>query len=76
MFNGIERNVFISGPTQSIYVSTLYTNLGDEAIVYGINETEVNNFREGTMGYLFHKSPKFYINVFLFVGLTTLETFI
>jgi len=26
---------------QSIYVTTLYTNLGDEAIVHGINETEV-----------------------------------
>jgi len=27
--------------SQSIHVSTLYTNLGDEAIVHGINETEV-----------------------------------
>ena len=27
--------------SQSIYVATLYTNLGDEAIVHGINETEV-----------------------------------
>jgi len=28
--------------SQSIFVSTLYTNLGDEAIVHGINETEVS----------------------------------
>lgn len=27
---------------QSIYVATLYTNLGDEAIVHGLNETEVS----------------------------------
>jgi long-chain acyl-CoA synthetase len=27
--------------SQSIYVATLYTNLGDDAIVHGINETEV-----------------------------------
>ena len=27
--------------TQSLHVSTLYTNLGDDAIVHGINETEV-----------------------------------
>ena len=27
--------------------------------------------REGTMGYLLHKSPKFYNDVFLFVTLTT-----
>jgi long-chain acyl-CoA synthetase len=27
--------------SQSIYVATLYTNLGDEAIVHGLNETEV-----------------------------------
>ena len=26
---------------QSLHVSTLYTNLGDEAIIHGINETEV-----------------------------------
>ena len=28
--------------SQSIVVSTLYTNLGDEAIMHGLNETEVN----------------------------------
>jgi len=28
--------------SQSIYVATLYTNLGDEAIVLGLNETEVS----------------------------------
>jgi len=28
--------------SQSIIVSTLYTNLGDEAIVHGLNETEVS----------------------------------
>jgi len=28
--------------SQSIVVSTLYTNLGDEAIVHGLNETEVS----------------------------------
>lgn len=27
--------------SQSIFVSTLYTNLGDEAIIHGLNETEV-----------------------------------
>lgn len=27
--------------SQSLYVATLYTNLGDEAIVHGLNETEV-----------------------------------
>jgi long-subunit acyl-CoA synthetase (AMP-forming) len=27
--------------SQSIYVATLYTNLGDEAIIHGLNETEV-----------------------------------
>eukprot|EP00088_Acartia_fossae_P061730 TRINITY_DN7423_c2_g1_i1.p1 TRINITY_DN7423_c2_g1~~TRINITY_DN7423_c2_g1_i1.p1 ORF type:complete len:710 (-),score=189.52 TRINITY_DN7423_c2_g1_i1:200-2329(-) len=27
---------------QSIFVSTLYTNLGDEAIIHGLNETEVS----------------------------------
>ena len=27
--------------SQSVYVATLYTNLGDDAIVHGINETEV-----------------------------------
>ena len=27
--------------SQSIVVSTLYTNLGDEAIMHGLNETEV-----------------------------------
>ena len=32
--------------------------------------------REGTLICLLHLSPKFYYNVFLFVGLTTLETFI
>ena len=31
--------------------------------------------REGTMGYLLHKSLKFYNNVFLFVGLTILGAF-
>ena len=31
---------------------------------------------EGTLGCLLHKSQKFYINVFLFVGFTTLGTFI
>ena len=30
--------------------------------------------REGTLGCLLHQSPKFYINIFLFVGLTTLGT--
>ena len=30
--------------------------------------------KEGTMGYLLHKSPKFYYNVFLFIGLNTLGT--
>ena len=29
--------------SQSIVVSTLYTNLGDEAIIHGLNETEVRN---------------------------------
>jgi len=28
--------------SQSMYVTTLYTNLGDDAIIHGINETEVN----------------------------------
>jgi len=28
--------------SQSLHVSTLYTNLGDDAIIHGINETEVN----------------------------------
>jgi len=28
--------------SQSMFVSTLYTNLGDEAIIHGLNETEVN----------------------------------
>jgi len=28
--------------SQNIIVTTLYTNLGDEAIIHGINETEVN----------------------------------
>ena len=32
--------------------------------------------REGTLDCLFHLSPKFYNIVFLFVGLTTLGTFI
>ena len=32
--------------------------------------------REGTIGCLFHQSPKFYNNVFLFVDLTTLGIFI
>ena len=27
--------------SQSVFVATLYTNLGDEAVVHGINETEV-----------------------------------
>ena len=31
--------------------------------------------REGTLGCLIHKSPKFYFNVSLFVRLTTLGTF-
>ena len=26
-----------------MYVTTLYTNLGDDAIIHGINETEVPN---------------------------------
>ena len=32
--------------------------------------------REGTLGYLLHQSPKFYINVFMFVGLTFLGTLV
>jgi len=28
--------------SQSMYVSTLYTNLGDDAIIHGLNETEVS----------------------------------
>eukprot|EP00088_Acartia_fossae_P064569 TRINITY_DN79496_c0_g1_i1.p1 TRINITY_DN79496_c0_g1~~TRINITY_DN79496_c0_g1_i1.p1 ORF type:complete len:709 (-),score=80.37 TRINITY_DN79496_c0_g1_i1:67-2193(-) len=28
--------------SQSMYVTTLYTNLGDDAIIHGINETEVD----------------------------------
>jgi len=28
--------------SQSMYVTTLYTNLGDDAIIHGINETEVS----------------------------------
>ena len=32
--------------------------------------------REGTMGCLLHKYPKFYNNVFIFVGLTTLGTLV
>ena len=45
-----------------------------------INSTSITTIctsgREGTIGCLLHKSPKFYNIVFLFVGLRTLETFI
>ena len=27
--------------SQSLVVATMYTNLGDEAVIYGLNETEV-----------------------------------
>ena len=33
--------LYLINLTQSLHVSTLYTNLGDDAIVHGINETEV-----------------------------------
>ena len=35
-----------------------------------------NPEKDGTMGCLLHWSPKFYNNVFLFVGLTTLGTLV
>ena len=36
----------------------------------------LNTWRKEALGCLLHKSPKFYINVFLFVCFTTLGTFI
>ena len=44
--------------------------------VQGSSTYIIYSRREGTLGCLLHQSPTFYNNVFLFVGLTTLGTFI
>ena len=44
--------------------------------LFSLFQVLVNPGREGTLGCLFQKFPKFYHNVFLFVCLTTLGTFI
>ena len=47
-----------------------------QAIKVQVCWDRLNTGREGTLGCLLYQSLKFYNNVFLFVGLTTLGTFI
>ena len=42
--------------------------------MYSSDNFSIKDQREGTMGCLLHWSPRFYSNVFLLVGLTTLGT--
>ena len=44
--------------------------------IYCSSEREREREKGGTMGYLLNYSPKFYYNVILFVGLTSLGTWV